>query len=271
MTWFKVDDQIASHVKVVTAGNAAMGLWVRAGAWCCANLTDGFVHADAARMLGGQDADIQALIDADLWVSVPGGYQFHDWAEYQPTAASERSRREKDRIRKRKEREAAKAKVEVGADGRFTSKRKSSGMSERTGDRRPPLPDPDPLSVSTDVETRVEDSIEVVRADVDELIALLDSELEVNGAKPTGHTKRNREAMRLMIDKDGHTPEQIAAAIRWCQANEFWRANILSAAKLREKYDTLRLQAQREQRSGNRVHENAQVVYDLARELGQAV
>jgi hypothetical protein len=31
--------------------------------------------------------------------------------------------------------------------------------------------------------------------------------------------------------------------IRWCQADEFWRGNILSMPKLREKYDQLRLKA----------------------------
>lgn len=31
MPWFKVDDTLALHGKVVAAGNPAMGLWVRAG------------------------------------------------------------------------------------------------------------------------------------------------------------------------------------------------------------------------------------------------
>ena len=33
MAWFKVDDKLAFHPKVLTAGNTAIGLWVRAGAW----------------------------------------------------------------------------------------------------------------------------------------------------------------------------------------------------------------------------------------------
>lgn len=48
-----------------------------------------------------------------------------------------------------------------------------------------------------------------------------------------------------MLDKDGRTPEQIRAAIDWCQDHEFWRGVILSMPKLRAKYDQLRLQAQR--------------------------
>jgi hypothetical protein len=49
-----------------------------------------------------------------------------------------------------------------------------------------------------------------------------------------------------MLDKDGRTEEQVHAAIDWCQDSEFWRGNILSLPKLREKYDQLRLQASRE-------------------------
>jgi len=49
-----------------------------------------------------------------------------------------------------------------------------------------------------------------------------------------------------MIDHDGRSEEQIHAAIDWCQTNEFWRSNILSMPKLREKYDQLRLAAKHE-------------------------
>ena len=50
-----------------------------------------------------------------------------------------------------------------------------------------------------------------------------------------------------MLDRDGRTEEQVSTAIDWCQDNEFWRANILSMPKLREKYDQLRMQAMRDQ------------------------
>ena len=43
MSWFKVDDQLAFNAKIVAAGNEAMGLWVRAGSWSAAQLTNGFI------------------------------------------------------------------------------------------------------------------------------------------------------------------------------------------------------------------------------------
>ena len=49
----------------------------------------------------------------------------------------------------------------------------------------------------------------------------------------------------LMIRVDGRTPDEIEGAIRWAQSDSFWCANILSTKKLREKYDTLFLQAKR--------------------------
>lgn len=94
MAWFQVDDQLATHRKVCDAGNAAMGLWVRAGAWCMANLTEGFIPTTAARTLGtaGQAA---RLVAVGLWVRVDGGYQFHEWGTRQLSAEQIAERRRK--------------------------------------------------------------------------------------------------------------------------------------------------------------------------------
>lgn len=47
------------------------------------------------------------------------------------------------------------------------------------------------------------------------------------------------DAIRLLIDTDGRTPAEVEHVIRWCQADAFWRVNILSAPKLRQKFDQL--------------------------------
>lgn len=94
------------------------------------------------------------------------------------------------------------------------------------------------------------------RPDVEQLLDLFDFELTLNGVKKLpARNKKNRDAIRLMIDRDGRPVEDIAGAIRWAQADEFWRANILSPAKLREKYETLRAQASRGRRT-SAVNEN---------------
>jgi hypothetical protein len=87
VSWFKVDDSLAFHAKTVAAGNAAMGLWLRAGAWCAQQLTDGRVPTHMVRALGGTSSAANALVDAGLWLRDDDGYRFHDWADYQPSAA----------------------------------------------------------------------------------------------------------------------------------------------------------------------------------------
>lgn len=87
MPWFKVDDSFATHPKVVRAGNAAIGLWVRAGTWAAAQLTDGHIPNDMIPVLGGKPADVHKLTSLGLWDRTDDGYQFHDWSDYQPTSA----------------------------------------------------------------------------------------------------------------------------------------------------------------------------------------
>jgi len=50
------------------------------------------------------------------------------------------------------------------------------------------------------------------------------------------------DEVRKMIKIDKRNPKEIAQVIVWCQKHPFWRSNILSTKKLREKYDSLVLQ-----------------------------
>src|SRR5690606_28090915 len=85
----------------------------------------------------------------------------------------------------------------------------------------------------------------VDRPEVEALCQHLADRIQANGSKRPIVTKRWRDAFRLMLDRDGRTVEQIRTAIDWSQDHEFWRANILSMPKLRERYAQLRLQARR--------------------------
>lgn len=83
------------------------------------------------------------------------------------------------------------------------------------------------------------------RDDVERLCQHLADRIEQNGSKRPSITKSWRTAARLLLDKDGRTEDQVHGCIDWCQDSDFWRSNVLSMPKLREKYDTLRLQATR--------------------------
>ncbi|MFE7017641.1 hypothetical protein ACFVAQ_45530 [Streptomyces sp. NPDC057651] len=95
------------------------------------------------------------------------------------------------------------------------------------------------------------------RDDVEQLCTHLADRVEANGSKRPTITKAWRTAARLMLDKDGRTTQQVHAAIDWCQDSDFWRSNVLSMPKLRDKYDTLRLQAARPAPGGNVVPINS--------------
>ena len=99
MVWFQVDDNLAFHPKAVAAGNAAMGLWVRAGAWSAANLTDGFIPYRVAYQLGSR-ANCERLVKEKLFDSTPDGYQFHDWNDRNLTKNEVEEKRRYDRKRK---------------------------------------------------------------------------------------------------------------------------------------------------------------------------
>jgi hypothetical protein len=104
MPWFKVDDNLALHAKVLTAGNGAMGLWVRAGAWSMQQLTDGFVPNAIAATLGTK-GEAGRLVSAGLWDQKDDGYQFHEWEQRQPSRVQLHAERDAAAERKRKSRE----------------------------------------------------------------------------------------------------------------------------------------------------------------------
>jgi len=85
------------------------------------------------------------------------------------------------------------------------------------------------------------------RADVERLCIHLADRVEAHGSLRPEIGKKWRDAARLMLDNDKRTEAQVHKAIDWCQDDGFWRRNVMSMPKLREKYDRLRLQAKEEQ------------------------
>lgn len=104
MPWFRNDDTLPFHWKVLIAGNSAMGLWVRAGAWASAYLTDGFLPGHVALAIGTA-AEVEHLVAAGLWEPVDGGYRFHDWEDYNPSREETEAKRRGTVARQRKYRQ----------------------------------------------------------------------------------------------------------------------------------------------------------------------
>ena len=131
MAWFKVDDQFYDHPKVADLPLSAIGLWIKAGSYCARYETDGSLTSARVQPLGGRTRDADRLVEAGLWHRVDGGYQFHDWDQYQPTKAQQDAEREKARERMRKRR----------SGGTSDDVRANSGRSSAT----PTRPDPTPI------------------------------------------------------------------------------------------------------------------------------
>lgn len=91
MAWVKLDDDFFSNPKVMRAGRDARDLYLAALCFCNRGLTDGHIPQEALRRLAA-DADIdnvrdaaERLIAVGLWDACEGGYQIHDYLEYQPS------------------------------------------------------------------------------------------------------------------------------------------------------------------------------------------
>ncbi len=108
MAWFKVDDGFAWHTKAVRAGNAACGLWVRAGSWSSQQLTEGYVPSEIASALGSK-AEVTKLVASGLWVPSGDGFQFHQFLDRNPTREQVEAERAASKERQQRAREKARA------------------------------------------------------------------------------------------------------------------------------------------------------------------
>jgi len=108
MPWFKVDDQWHDHPKCLGLSFQAKGLWVHAGSWCAAKLTDGFVPKGAVKVWGAPPSLAAELVAHGLWVALDQGWQFHEWTEHQPSRADviEKRQKVKERVAKHRARNA---------------------------------------------------------------------------------------------------------------------------------------------------------------------
>jgi hypothetical protein len=143
MAWFKIDDSFHSHPKVLAATPAALGLWVVAGAWCSSNLTDGLVPDYVLPRLVADAADLaKQLVTAGLWRRTKGGFLFHDWLDYNPSAATIKAEREAARQRMRELRDKRAGKEEPAGKPANGSGEQAANVQTKFGRRSQPRPDP---------------------------------------------------------------------------------------------------------------------------------
>jgi len=115
---FQVDPDFYDHPKAIGMSDSATALWVRAGSYSAAKLTDGFVAEAALSLLSRCPAEAASeLVERGLWRRVRGGYRFHQWDRRNLTKSRIEAEREADRIRKQEERLQAKLSKKAQANG----------------------------------------------------------------------------------------------------------------------------------------------------------
>lgn len=272
--YFKLDVGYMTNPKVLAVldeSPAAILLHIASIGYAAQHLTDGVVPVKAIlRMTGASPEDTDLLFAAGLWENGPtsGKATVHDYLEHQRSSIDVKGASEK-------------AKRAAGA--RWDA---SSNASSNASSMPDAMPDASESAMPRERGEREErdiknksaaDAPDATRAlalvnnrtDVDRLCAHLADRIAEDGSKRPSITKSWLDAARLMLDKDQRPEHEIHAAIDWCQDHHFWRTNILSMPKLREKFDQLRKAAASEQRPTPR--RNGDIDWDLAAERARQI
>lgn len=187
MSWFKVDDAFHSSKPVLRIPRRyraqAVGLWTLAGTWCAQEESDGFIPEYVIEELCGTPAMCKHLVQAGLWTAATeldptstgvrddlegsssesrvAGWQFKNWAKYQPTRAQLEEDREKARLRQRRHRESQR-------DNGVTTPDVTESQPRDSGTPDPTRPDPTNTEAKASVPrkrgTRIPDDFHVTPA-----------------------------------------------------------------------------------------------------------
>ena len=88
MAWFRLDDQMAFHAKIVAAGNEAAGAWARCGCWSSAQGTDGAVPWPVALTIATRPVWDRLVAVGLCDLSEDGeSLSIHDFLDWNPTAS----------------------------------------------------------------------------------------------------------------------------------------------------------------------------------------
>jgi hypothetical protein len=262
-TYVRVHDGLPDHPKVIEAGGEAGWLYICGLAYSSRQLTDGVISKRLVPRLTDSsktEASASALLRVGLWhegehdcpqcpLAGPDSYVIHDYLDHQRSASEVADLRAKRAAagqrggkrsgQSRREASDAEANREASASAKAKQVRSKNEaeteteteIKEKEGETAPRSPDAPP------------------RPDVEEVCKHLADSLEKTGSKRPRVTAKWHNDTRLLLDRDGITVDQAQAAIDWAHASSFWQAHILTPAKLRDKYETLRRQAIAEQRN----------------------
>lgn len=104
MTWTKLDDRIRTNRKIMALSFTARWVYVAGLVYCNEQLTDGRIDTFALPSIAAGVPDIDGVVKElttvipgfthPLWETIDGGWQIHDFLEFNPSAAQVRAERE---------------------------------------------------------------------------------------------------------------------------------------------------------------------------------
>jgi hypothetical protein len=106
MVWVRVDDDFPQHPKARKAGPVGMALWLAGLCYSSHYLTDGLVPVEVlSGLLPLEKKELTRTVDklvfSGLWSVAEGGYEIHDYLDYQSSRTEVLTERE--RVRKWRE------------------------------------------------------------------------------------------------------------------------------------------------------------------------
>ena len=238
MAWVRFDDGFFRHPKVVAAGRDARDMYTSSIFYANQNLTDGFVPEGALRIIAADagvsshSKAVKALLREGLWLETDGGYQIHDYLDYQVSAASVTEKQTANRRRQQdwrdKNRNAqsnggSNAKSNAVTNTPVTGTDKDKYKNNVISDEITPTPKPPkakPAKSEPVVDTAPNGS-----AGGDPPFALFESMCEQSGMDvaevPTPDKNRNLAVAKRMAES-GTTAKDVASITRWLKSQE-WR------------------------------------------------
>ncbi|MEW2069027.1 hypothetical protein [Streptomyces sp. NPDC007346] len=263
-TYVRVHDGLPDHPKIIEAGGEAGWLYICGLAYASRQLTDGVLPRRLVPRLTDSskpEASASALVRVGLWhegehdcpscpQAGPDAYVIHDYLEHQRSSAEVADLRAKRAAAGQRGGKRSGESRRASSEAEANHEASASAKAKQARSKNEPETETETEVKEKTSRTPAESSDDPPRHDVERVCKHLATVIENGGDKRPRITAKWRTDMRRLFDIDGITPDQAIAAINWAHASDFWNAHILSPAKLREKFPTLRRQAANEQNRG---------------------
>jgi len=102
LPWIRLDTSMPDNPKVLRLlamkeGHRAAFVWCCSLAYAGKHGTDGLIEEFALGRLNGRTVDARRLVDVGLWDVAEGGWQIHDWSDFQESTEETQRRSERAR------------------------------------------------------------------------------------------------------------------------------------------------------------------------------